>query len=213
MLQRNLIRALPSRSPLTAYMQRHLALEFLLYPISVDVPLTDPKVSGLLLDYLDKLSSFRVDRNVDYGLLAAQLTLLDTAIGPGLLTVPYQPLSSPTTSQAGSSPITAPLPATSEVQNFNSQVDTLARQIKILGNSIVEVGAGDLSILEAKDRVERLCARLEHAVRIGGKKLYNVFGNDEDHTQPKVNKFFKKTSKSTTPTPLHSIFDEDEDGA
>ncbi|KAE8848049.1 hypothetical protein PTNB85_01892 [Pyrenophora teres f. teres] len=212
MLQRNLIRAFPARSPLTAYLQRHLALAFLLYPVSVDVPLADPKVSDILLGHLDKSSGFRVDRDVDYSLLAAQLTLLDIAIGPGLSTVPYQPLLSPTPSQAGSSPIRALLPPTSEVKKFNNQVDTLARRIKLLGNSIVEVGTGDLSILEAKDCIERLVARLEHSVRIGGKKVHNVFGTDEDDTQPKLNKFFKKALKPTTPTPLHSIFDEGEDG-
>ncbi|RMZ74340.1 2-isopropylmalate synthase [Pyrenophora seminiperda CCB06] len=208
-LQRNLICALPSRSPLTAYLQRHLALAFLVYPISVDVPLADPKVSELLLDHLDTSSSYRKDRDIEYGSLAAQLSLLDIAIGPGLLTVPYQPLSSPTTSQASSPSIRAPLPTTSEVKIFNSEVDTLVRQIKLLGNSIVEVGAGDLSILETKDCIERLCARLEHAVRIGGKKVHDVFGNDEDHKQPKVNNFFKPT----TPALSRSIFDEDEDGA
>lgn len=212
-LQRNLICALPARSPLTAYLQRHLALAFLLHPVSVDFPLAHTKVTDLLLEHLDRSSSFRVDRDTDYSLLAAQLTLLDIAIGPGLTTVPYQPLSSPTTSQADSSPIRAPLPATSEVKSFNSEVDTLARRVKLLGNSIVEVGAGDLSILETKDCIERLYARLEHAVRIGGKKVHDVFGNDADHTQSKVNKFFKKASKPTTPAPLNSIFDEGEDGA
>ncbi|KAA8618411.1 hypothetical protein PtrV1_07840 [Pyrenophora tritici-repentis] len=212
-LQRNLICAFPARSPLTAYLQRHLALAFLVHPVSVDVPLADPKVSDILLDHLDKSPDFRVNRDVDYSLLAAQFTLLDIAIGPGLSTVPYQPLLSPTPSQAGSSPTRALLPATSEVKNFNNQVDTLARRIKLLGNSIIEIGAGDLSILETKDCIERLVARLEHSVRIGGKKVHNVFGTDEDNTQSKLNKFFKKALKPTTPTPLQSIFDEGEGGA
>ncbi|KAG9384174.1 hypothetical protein A1F94_006085 [Pyrenophora tritici-repentis] len=212
-LQRNLICAFPARSPLTAYLQRHLALAFLVHPVSVDVPLADPKVSDILLDHLDKSPDFRVNRDVDYSLLAAQFTLLDIAIGPGLSTVPYQPLLSPTPSQAGSSPTRALLPATSEVKNFNNQVDTLARRIKLLGNSIIEIGAGDLSILETKDCIERLVARLEHSVRIGGKKVHNVFGTDEDNTQSKLNKFSKKALKPTTPTPLQSIFDEGEGGA
>lgn len=44
LLQRNLIRSFPTTSPLTAYLQRHLALAFLVHPTSVDVPLSDPKV-------------------------------------------------------------------------------------------------------------------------------------------------------------------------
>jgi hypothetical protein len=212
-LQRNLICAWPARSPLTAYLQRHLALSFLVYPTSVHVPLADPTMPEFIRKHLIKASEFHIHKNTDYGQLAARMTLLDIAIGPGLLTVPYQPLSSPPTSQAGSSPVRAPLPASSEVRDFNREVDALARQIRILGNSIVEAGAVvDLTILESKDATERLCARLEHAVRIGGKKTHNVFGNDdEEDKQPRVNRFFKKTWKTSTPPPPRGIFDDEED--
>ena len=215
MLQRNLICAWPTSSPLTAYLQRHLALSFLVYPTMVHVPLADPTVPDFIRKHLNRSSEFRIDNDTNYGHLAARLTLLDIAIGPGLLTVPYQPLSSPTPSQAGSSPVRAPIPASSEIKHFNKEIDALTRQIKLLGNSIVEAAAVmDMSILESKDTVERLCARLEHAVRIGGKKTHNVFGGDEEQDkQLKVNRFFKKTWKTNTPPPPRGIFDDEDDAA
>ncbi|KAJ4369077.1 hypothetical protein N0V83_006160 [Neocucurbitaria cava] len=214
-LQRNLICALPASSPLTAYLQRHLALSFFLAPAVVDAPLADPKTPALVHKHLSTSPNFRINKDTDYGHLAARLTLLDIAIGPGFLSVPYQPLISPTLSPEDSSPVTAPYPVSSEVKDFNKVVDALATHIKLLGNSIVEGGAAlDLTILDVKDCVERLCARLEHAVRIGGKKAHNVFGNEDDDEdkQLKMNKFFFKTRKTATSTAQHdSIFDKDVD--
>jgi hypothetical protein len=77
-------------------------------------------------------------------------------------------------------------------------VDALAKHIKLVGNSIIEAGAvADLTILEAKDCVERLCARLEHAVRIGGKKSYDMFGtnNDDQGKQRNIKDMFSKKSR------------------
>lgn len=215
-LQRNLISALPSKSPMTSYLRRYLALSFFLYPQTVDVPLAHPKIPNLIHMHLDTSPHFRVDKATDYNSLAARLELLDVAIGPGPLSVPYQPLVSPAPSQAGSSPIMAPLPASSEVKDFNREVDALAQHVKILGNSIVEAGAvTDLTILEAKDCIERLCARLEHAVRIGGKKVHNLFGNEEDDEkqQLKMSKFLTKRSRPSMPAPPRGIFDDEEDDA
>jgi hypothetical protein len=214
MLQKTLICALPTRSPLTAYLQRHLALSFLVYPAVIDIPLADPKLPSIIHEHLDKSPTLRLTKSTDYGQLAARLVLLDIAIGPGPFTVPYQPLTSPPTSQTDSSPVRAPFPESSDVKNFNKEVDTLAHHVKLLGNSIVEAGAVvDLSIFDAKDNMERLCARLEHAVRIGGKKVHNVFGNDDEvDKQPSVNKYFKKTPKDTCP-PSRSIFDDDDHAA
>ncbi|KAF1835793.1 hypothetical protein BDW02DRAFT_597024 [Decorospora gaudefroyi] len=208
-LQRNLICAFPASSPLTAYLQRHLAISFFLQPTTVNVPLADPTVPSAVHEHLKRSSAFRINKQTDYAHLAARLALLDVAIGPGLLTVPYQPLISPATSQAGSSPIRAPVPATSEVRDFNKEIDALTQQIKLLGNSIVEAGAVvDLTIFDAKDTVERTCARLQHAVRIGGKKHHDIFGDDEDK-QLKVSKYFTKTWKTSAPPP--SIFDAEDD--
>jgi hypothetical protein len=182
----------------------------LVYPTLVNnVPLADPKVPDIIHQHIANASGFRINKDTDYDHLTARLALLDVTIGPGPLDVPYQPLTSPATSEAGSSPVRAPVPASSEVKVFNNEVDALARQFQLLGNSIVEAGAAvDLSIMDAKDSIERLRARLEHAVRIGGKKVHNVFGDEEQGTQPRVDKFFDKTSRK----PMgKSIFDAEDD--
>ncbi|USP81094.1 hypothetical protein yc1106_08368 [Curvularia clavata] len=212
-LQRNLTCALPAKCPLTAYLQRYLALSFLVHPAPVNMPLTDQKAHDLVLEHVAESPDFFVNKNTDYDHLAARLALLDIAIGPGLLTVPYQPLPSSTHASVGSSPVQAPVPASSEVRQFNEQIDALAQQIKLLGNSIVEAGAVvDITILETKNSVERICARLEHASRIGGKKVHNVFGSEEEDAQLRLNRFFKK--KTGRPSPSVSsggIFNQDED--
>lgn len=209
-LQRNLVCALPAGSPLTAHLQRYLALSFFMHPTTIDVAFSDPKLPRIVHDHLSNSSHFRVNKNTDYGHLASRLTLLDIAIGPGFLTVPYQPLLSPATSDDGSSPLSAPTPVSSEVKKFNEEIDALVQHVKLLGNSIVEVGAAvDLTILDAKDCIERLCSRLENAVRIGGKKIHDVFGDDGDK-QLRVNKFFIKTKRENSIPKTSGIFDEDD---
>lgn len=215
LLQANLIHAFPSRSPLTAYLQRHLALAFLFYPTDVDIALSDARLPDLIHAHLETSPHYRTTKRTNYSFLIARLTLLDIAIGPGPLSVPYLPLTSPASSEVGSSPVLAPAPGLSEVKAFNKEVDALAQHIKLLGNSIVETGAAlDLSIMEAKERCERVYWRLQHAVRIGGKKVENVFGEDDEEKQLKVKKFLKPLPKRAAlkqDTPKESIFDEEVD--
>jgi hypothetical protein len=211
-LQRNLVCALPAKSPLTAYLRRHLALSFLLHAQVLDLPLAHPSIPELVHKHLATSPDFRINKNTDYHFLAARMTLLDIAIGPGLLSVPYQPLVSAAPSQAGSSPIMAPLPGSDEIKDFNKEVDALAQHIKFLGNSIMEAGAvADITILDAKDTVERLCSRLEHAVRIGGKKSHDVFGNNDEGMQLKVSDIFRRVNKTRKKAPSGGIFDDEDD--
>ncbi|KAF2257411.1 hypothetical protein BU26DRAFT_558798 [Trematosphaeria pertusa] len=203
-LQKNLVWSLPSKSPLTAYFQRHLALAFLLHPMSLDVPLSSPKLTQLIHSYLQDSPDFHITKETDYMSLAARLALLDIAIGPGPGTVPHQPLISPPTSQEGSSQVTPPEPPPSDVKAFNKEVDALAQHIKLLSNSIHESGAlSDLTRLDAKDCSERLYHRLENAVRIGGKKVKDPFGDENASEQGK--KIFANwltKSQSGTQTPV-----------
>jgi len=212
-MQRDLVYALPTRSPLTAYFQRHLALSFLVHPGTVEVPLEDPEMPAYIHNLLKTSPSFRINKDTDYRFFTARMTLLDIAVGPGLSSVSYQPLLSPAPSREGSSPIMAPTSEIDEVKNFNKEVDALAQQIKILGNSIIEAGAvTDLTILDAKDSVERLCSRLEHAVRIGGKKMHDVFGDDDEVKQLKVTDIFRRVAKARKNAPARgSIFDQEDD--
>lgn len=205
LLQGNIIHAFPTRSPLTAYLQRHLALSFLLHPAPVDLPLADPQLPALIYKHLKSSSQWHMNKDTNYSFVAARIALLDTAIGPGPLTVPYLPLVSPPPSEAGSLSPSVPTPASSALKEFNTEVEALAQHIKLLGNSIVETGAAlDLTILTAKERCERLFWRLQHAVRIGGKKEDNIFGGSEDGKQLKLRKFFKALPKKRAPD--ESIF-------
>lgn len=182
-LQRNLVRVLPSRSPLTASMQRYLALSFLVHPLKVTHPLGSPEVLELIRTLLQSSPKFRITKDTDYADLAAQFTLLDMAIGAGPLAVPYQPLISPPASPNSQelSLLAALTPPSDEVRKFNKEVDALAQHIRFIGNSINVAGAiTDLTRLAANDCCERLCTRLESAVRIGGKRVNDVFKDEEE---------------------------------
>ncbi|KAL5387673.1 hypothetical protein DPSP01_003469 [Paraphaeosphaeria sporulosa] len=194
-LQRNLVTALPTRYPLTASFQRHLALSFLLHPAKITHPLTSPETLKSIHDYLQTSTTFRVQKNIDYNVLAAHFMLLDIAIGPGPLTVPFQLITSPSQSQESQEPIEPPNPTSDEVNAFNREVDALAQQIRLIGNSINVAGAiTDLSRLTASDACDRLHIRLGHVVRIGGRKSRHVFGGEEESEGDKATfaKFFAR---------------------
>ncbi|KAF1977732.1 hypothetical protein BU23DRAFT_564607 [Bimuria novae-zelandiae CBS 107.79] len=183
-LQQNLVRALPARTPLTAYLQRHLALSFLVHPYKVTQPLSDPGVLELMHAHFDLKASpkFFITKDTDYSVLAAHFTLVDIAIGPGPLVVPYQPLINPPASQdsQGQSAYVPPTPSWDEMKKFNDEVDKLVLRIRLVGNGIKVAGAmTDLSRLAANNCCERLCTRLENAVRIGGRKVENAFSGEE----------------------------------
>ncbi|KAF2787793.1 hypothetical protein K505DRAFT_421552 [Melanomma pulvis-pyrius CBS 109.77] len=191
-LQSNLVRSLPSKSPLTAYFQRHLALSLLLYPTQLRDALSSPKIPILIHSHLETSPHFKITGETDYISLAARISLLDTGIGPGPIDVPYLPLPSLSPSQD------VPMPASSfsEETAFNKEVDALVKQLKLLSNDIVEVGAiEDLTRLEAKDCCERLYHRLDKAVRIGRKKT-GVFENGAEEGS---NVFFRNLFNKKKP--------------
>jgi hypothetical protein len=169
---------------MAAAFRRHLALSFLIYPTPLTVSLSDSDSSSLIHDHLDNSEDLQVTRQTNYRSLAASLSLLDIGIGPGPTTVPCQPPSI-------DGEALPPLLGAEEIA-FNKQLDALVQHIKLLGNQIVEAGAiSDLTRLEAKDCVERLCHRLENAARIGGRKKRAVF-EDEDEVVRATKRIFGK---------------------
>ncbi|KAF2116713.1 hypothetical protein BDV96DRAFT_544252 [Lophiotrema nucula] len=179
-LRMKLVRSLPSRSPLTASFQRHLALSFVLYPHTVDVSLQDSRLPSSVHDLLQSSPNFKITKKTDYTGLAARISLLDIGIGPGLASVPFRALLSPLPSQEASVVHPSARSLSNDEITFNKQVDGLVTKIKLISNDIVEAGAmGDLTRLDAKAAAEKLYLRLEHAVRVGGRKRVDVFGLDD----------------------------------
>lgn len=216
-LQQKLVRALPVRSPLTASFQRYLALSFLLYPEKVVHSFGGTEVLNLIHRHLQTSTKFIVAKNTEYASLAAQFTLLDIAIGPGPLAVPYQPLISPPASQnpPGLAFNIDLAPPADDVKAFNHEVDALAKQIKLIGNGINVAGAiTDLNRLAANDCCDRLCTRLEHAVRIGGRKVKNIFQEDDPGKQygrAFMEKFLNKGQEKSTRNSVPDIGSDDEE--
>lgn len=167
---------------MTAAFRRHLALSFVFYPTRIAISLSDTDFCSLLHDHLETSQTYNINKKTHYASLAASLSLLDTGIGPGPMTVPCQP-----------PPIDGEPPPTllnAEEIAFNKQIDGLVQHIKLISNRIVEAGAiADLTRLEAKDCAERLCHRLESAVRIGGRRKRGIF-DDEDAAVTASKKLF-----------------------
>lgn len=194
--------SLPTKSPLTATFRQQLALAFLLYPTPLDTPVSSPGIAAIIHNYLDGTSHFNITRDTNYADLAARLSLLDVGIGPGPTTVPDLRSPEPLYEESKSPiPIRLSSLSTEEIA-FNKEVDTLAKRVRLLSNKIVEAGAiSDLTRLDAKDGSEKLCHRLEDAVRIGGRKKINIF-EDENAAEVKSKRFFgkwlgKKSNSST----------------
>jgi hypothetical protein len=166
----------------------------------------DFRNSNLVHAHLDNSPDFDINRHTDYAALAARLSLLDVAIGPGLTDVPYPRPPDPESLDASSTPSAPTRPTrpilTSEEIKFNKEVDALARHIKYVSNKIVEAGVlSDPSRSDAKSCAEKTYHRLENAVRIGGRKKKLIFGGDEEAGSRSVfGKFFTTVgSRSATP--------------
>jgi hypothetical protein len=174
-----------------------MALALLVYPTPLSVPLDDPSVPSLVHAHLDSSSGFNITRETDYRDLAARFALLDIAIGPGLANVPHQPPKDPDSPKSAKGPVVS-----AEVLSFNKEIDTLVEHIKLLSNNIIEAGAiSDLSRLDAKDCSERLCHRLDNAVRIGGRKKKNLFDTEEiDGSRKMFSKWFGNSAGRTPAT-------------
>ncbi|KAF2745874.1 hypothetical protein M011DRAFT_469135 [Sporormia fimetaria CBS 119925] len=190
-LQHKLVSSLSTRSGTTHSFRRHLALAFLLYP-TIPMPSLDNDdanpydISDTINNLLRTSPIFQVNRKTSHSALAASISLLDIAIGPGPIKPPVPPAKLPS----------SPPPTREETLEyerevlkyergiipFNKRIDALVQDIKVnIGNKIVEAGAiSDLSRLEAKDAVERLCHRLESAVRVGGRRKRGFFSEKEE---------------------------------
>lgn len=78
-MQQNLICALPTKSPMAAYFQRHTAMSFFLHPQVLEFTLADSRLPPLIHKHLDTSPHFRITKNTDYEILAARMTILDIA--------------------------------------------------------------------------------------------------------------------------------------
>lgn len=203
-LQQNLILSLPTKSPLTASLQRHLALAFLLHPAPLKVSLDDPRILEMIHDLLQRSPHFIIKskRDTNYTAFAARMVLLDIGIGPGLGGVPYPRPVVPDNDDSETPLFPKFRGFTAEEISFNKEVDDLARHVKIVGNQIIETGAlSDLTILQAKETNEKLFHRLENSVRIGGPKKRDPFGDDDEKpTQASKNIFLKYLKPVQSPS-------------
>ncbi|ORY12340.1 hypothetical protein BCR34DRAFT_303778 [Clohesyomyces aquaticus] len=198
-LQNNLVQSLPTNTPLTTHLQRHLALAFLIYPKQLIVPPTDPSLPVLISEHIRDSPDYVLHKQTNYSFLTARLALLDIGIGPGLTTVPFTPalVSTPVPGDSSVVSTAAPTPIflSPEQLAFNKHVDNLADLVKDISNRIVEDGAmSDMTRLDAKDASERLYHRLNGAVRIGGPLKWNIFESEEMKTRAEkpLSRFFKR---------------------
>jgi hypothetical protein len=180
-LQAQLLKYIPSTSPLTACIRIQLAHRFLLgtnWGSEVYVASTSIDITALTR-YLDSGpfdTTFRSpSKRPDYANMTAQTYILDIAIADG-----GRPASFAS--------------RTDEVA-FNRKVDKLADRVKAIFASIADTGASHMRRTEAKEALQALHYRLLYAVRTEPRPKKNVFGGrdgDEYRAEERSKGFMSK---------------------
>ncbi|KAK3393076.1 hypothetical protein B0H63DRAFT_8821 [Podospora didyma] len=179
------VSSIPLMSPRLIDLRRRLAIVFVF-----DDPQrarARPEDNFSMRAVMDRLEAdeFIVDRNyTDFYELAALALLLGVAIGDG----------------------NPPTGGKEAINQYNAEVDEVARRLKIMHCSINVQGPGFASRLDARTSLEDLERKLEYVVRTRPRPKTNIFGieQSEDKTErPKqelfMKKFFAKDRPPKTP--------------
>ncbi|KAK1837013.1 hypothetical protein QBC39DRAFT_377319 [Podospora conica] len=159
--------SIPLRSPHLVELRRRLALAFVFDDPSLARSPPDAVFSlPSLLAHLDAAPAFNVTPATDFFELGALAELLGLAIGDG---------SPP-----------------DETDQFNADVDALARRVKVMWSGIHGQGAAFASRLDARVTLQDLERKLQNATRTKPPPRTNIFGIREDEgdevEQPKQQK-------------------------
>jgi hypothetical protein len=139
----------------------------------------------LVLTHLNHSPLFSVNSETEYNILAAAMALLDVAIDAGFVAnLPesamhtQEDLHWDSASSNSESSAQSPHPESEGLntstragaRQFNDAIDALIAQVRTIYGQIADGGVLHMNRVEAKETLDRLATRLEHAVRIGGAK-------------------------------------------
>ncbi|KAK8212835.1 hypothetical protein M8818_003000 [Zalaria obscura] len=196
-----LLTSLPSVDSHTPLLKRHLALAFTLDSLN-HLPISDPTLSDSTLTarvtaQLRTSPYYAMTEATDFAALGARFAILDVAIGAGFSDFSWRkphrsPHRSATTATATTITdiVASPAPKFENMRpgvrkappveeaeaQFNTAIDTLVSQLRLVASRIKDAGAAHMRRTECKGVIERLCARLEFCVRTRVKRRKDVFG-------------------------------------
>ena len=158
-LQRKLLWVMPDTSQESLLLRRRLALSFFCQSyVFLKDPLTDAEaITSQIKHRIETGSAFDpTDERIDYRSLAALVSILDAAIGPGFGQL--LKLSCGSNSEELKE-------YSQREKSFNRQVDALSFTVNGLYTSIQDTGASHMLRTTAKSSVQNLQFRLDYAVR------------------------------------------------
>lgn len=161
-LQLQILRCIPQTTLRLHEVRRRIALAFF-FSKNVEEIITASDNTLVLWEVtrqLEEQPQFKINKDTNYPELAALMSILDIAIDNGL------PINhNVVTDREG------------EVR-FDKEVDDLAARIKQIWGSINDAGASFMSRINAKEVIQVLRMRLEHAIRTKPKPKLSIFERD-----------------------------------
>lgn len=157
-LRLQLLHQLPVSSLEVANFRRRLAIAFLIGNAEQDCESLRLDLSGVL-DLLQS-SRFKVNSATDYTDLACSIAILNVAVDSG------DPPPS--------------FPSRDAEINFNKDVDLVSARLRALSAQIIDTGTQYLGRTEAKEVIDSLLRRLDHAVRSEPPLKQTVLGGGLD---------------------------------
>jgi hypothetical protein len=194
-LRCRIIAALPATSERTHHLRRLLALHLVAgFTRGRDYRngLNSPEWNEIITERLGSAPEFNISQTTNYSLFDSLVEVLDIALDAGFSNFPSGPsLPAPIKTTLRLSNRTAVPTAES---TFNSQIDTITQQLRLMSSRIRGSGTSHLRRTEAKSSLERLIIRLEHSVRTQPKPRKGIFGGATDEQRAFLNGFLKPAS-------------------
>ena len=142
---------------------------------------------------MKKAPEFAISESTNYALLDSLISALDIAIDAGFSDFEFRSSSTAHTNAAGPfAKQSAPSPAES---TFNSQIDVITTQLRLMSSRIRDAGTSHLRRTEAKSAIERLIVRLEHSVRTRPKAKKGIFGGVSGEQRSFLSGFLKQVDE------------------
>ncbi|KAK5130584.1 hypothetical protein LTR08_001903 [Meristemomyces frigidus] len=179
-LRCQIVTALPATAFSSHGLRRRLALALLLTSADAEEPATPTltKETGeALLHALQNRPDLTITAETDYALLPFLAETLDIAIDAGFSRPAPTPAPPSTTASISTMAPFAPKRAKTspEEKAFDSQIDRLAMQLRLIASRIKDAGTAHLRRTEAKSALERVVVRVEQAVRTRERVARGVF--------------------------------------
>lgn len=191
-LQCRAIASLPASTERSHRLRRLLAVHLITNKTREDQrqdDLTAPRWADAIVARLKKAPVFKISESTDYALLNSLIVLLDIAIDAGFSDFAFRSSNPVSTRPTG--PFGKQSTTTSAESAFNSQIDAITSQLRLMSSRIRDAGTSHLRRTEAKSAIERLAVKLVDSVRTRPKPRKGIFGGNTGEQRRFLSGFLK----------------------